>query len=304
MTVPTGYQHVAYARSLAEFGVPRSLPHSGGYLLERTINGSSYRDAMGCYPLFSCADWRPLKADIDELARDLVCVSLVTDPFGAMSADELLDCFKHRVVPFKNHFVADMRRPPDDFVSRHHRYYARQARSLVDVERCDDPSRFLEDWVGLYSNLIARHRLNGMKAFSRRAFEQQLSIPGMVMLRAIHEGQTVGAHLWYAHRDVIHSHLAACSPRGYEVLASYALYSFALETFARDARWINFGAGAGLNDKEADGLTRFKRGWATETRIAYFCGRIFDQNRYSQIVAAAAVPDKGYFPAYRYHEFQ
>jgi hypothetical protein len=299
----TGYRHSAYIQSLAEFGAPRALLRSGGYLLERAISGFPYRDAMGCYPLFSCTDWRGLRADIDELARDLVCVSLVTDPFASVSSDELLDCFKYRVVPFKSHFVADMRRSPDKFVTQHHRHYARKARSLVDVERCEDPGRFLEEWLVLYSNLIERHRLKGIKAFSRRAFAEQLNTPGMVMLRAIHEGRAVGAHLWYAHGDVLHSHLTACSPRGYELMASYALHSFALETFAGEARWINFGAGAGLDSRGTDGLTKFKRGWATETRTAYFCARILDSRIYSELLVAAGQPDENYFPGYRKGEF-
>ena len=43
----TGYLHPGYARSLAEFGTPRELERSGGWLLERAIPGSSYFDAMG-----------------------------------------------------------------------------------------------------------------------------------------------------------------------------------------------------------------------------------------------------------------
>ena len=82
--------------------------------------------------------------------------------------------------------------------------------------------------VDLYDHLIARHRY-GIKAFSRRPFGLQLGVPGAVMLRATHAGQTVGAHLWYVQDDVVHSHLAAASPRGYELQVSYALYWFALE---------------------------------------------------------------------------
>src|SRR3990172_4731763 len=75
----TGYLHPGHAASLAEFGTPRPLPHSGGWLLERTIPGSESRDAMGCYPLFACRDWSRLPMDLEDLARDLVSVSLVTD---------------------------------------------------------------------------------------------------------------------------------------------------------------------------------------------------------------------------------
>ena len=190
---------------------------------------------MGCYPLFCCTNWSELKADIDELVRELICISLVTDPFGSYDTQDLQNCFKDKFVPFKTHFVADLRRPPGEFVTKHHRHYARRALRHLDVERCDEPQQFLDEWVALYDNLIARHQLSGIKAFSRRAFSMQLAIPGIVMLRAKCRGETVGAHLWYVQGDVVHSHVAATSARGYDLMAPFALYWFALQTFASDA---------------------------------------------------------------------
>ncbi len=42
----TGYLHPAYAHSLAEFGNPRSLPGSGGWILEGETPDAVARDAM------------------------------------------------------------------------------------------------------------------------------------------------------------------------------------------------------------------------------------------------------------------
>jgi hypothetical protein len=258
---------------------------------------------MGCYPLFSCVDWSGLKADLDELAADLISVSVVTDPFGSFDAQDLRSCFTHKVVPYKAHFVADLRRPPGEFVTKHHRYYADRARGLVEIERCDRPNHFLDEWVSLYDHLVVRHHLSGIKAFSRHAFSLQLTIPGAVMLRAIHDGQTVGAHLWYVEDEVVYSHLAAANAVGYDLHVSYALYWFALATFAHQAVWIDFGAGAGVHSDGTDGLSWFKRGWATETRPTYLCGRIFDHAGYAHALAARGLPESDYFPAYRRGEF-
>jgi hypothetical protein len=65
-------------------------------------------------------------------------------------------------------------------------------------------------------------------------------------------------------------------------------------------RWLNLGAGAGLQAGGDDGLTRFKRGWSTGTRQSWFCGRIFDQRRYDRAVRGAG--SGSYFPAYRHGE--
>jgi hypothetical protein len=143
----------------------------------------------------------------------------------------------------------------------------------------------------------------GIKAFSKSAFAAQFEVPGLVMMRATHQGTTVGAHLWYQHGSVVYSHLAAVNALGYELMASYALHWYALQTFAGEACWLNLGAGSGTVDHEDGGLTRFKRGWATGTRTAYLCGRIFHQSKYQAILQAHQNPPSDYFPAYRRGEF-
>jgi hypothetical protein len=294
-----GYLHASYARSLAEFGKPRFLPHSQGWLLERPIAGTSYVDVMGCYPLFSCPDWDRLGHDLDEAAGDMVSVSLVADPFGNYRFTDLKRLFGGRAFPFKEHFIADLRHSPNEFVSTHHRYYAKRVLQSVQVERVDQPAAFVAEWCELYSNVIKRYRLQGIKAFSPRAFAAQLNVPGIVMLRAHREGQTLGAHLWYLQGDVAYSHLAASNTHGHALSVAYALNWAAIETFAGGTRWLDFGGTAGFNAAASDGLTFFKRGWSTGTRTAYFCGRVFDERKYAEAAAIRGLGDNGYFPAYR-----
>jgi hypothetical protein len=277
------------------------LPRSGGWVLEREIPGEQARDAMGCYPLFTCRNWRALKADLDEL-DGIVSLSLVVDPFGTSDETSLRSCFQDVLVRFKEHFVVDLDRSIDTAVSAHHRYYSRKALERVDVERCNAPEEHLDEWVELYRHLIARHELTGIKAFSRNAFAAQLRVPGLVMLRATSDGETVGAHLWYRQGPVAYSHLTALNPRGYDLMASYALYWFAMKTFAEEVSWLNLGAGSGAETGPDDGLTAFKRGWTTDTRQAYFCGRVFDRPMYERLSGARPGP-VGYFPAYRSGEF-
>ena len=60
-------------------------------------------------------------------------------------------------------------------------------------------------------------------------------------------------------------------------------------------RWVDLGgtAGTGAGD---EGLARFKRGWASEQRDAYLCGRIIDQVAYARLAEAHS---SEWFPAYR-----
>jgi lipid II:glycine glycyltransferase (peptidoglycan interpeptide bridge formation enzyme) len=108
--------------------------------------------------------------------------------------------------------------------------------------------------------------------------------------------------LWYVLGNVGYYHLGAYNHAGYELRASFALFWRAIEHFAaKGLRWLNLGAGAGLEGSSTDGLSRFKRGWSTGT--AYFCGRIFDRAKYSEVVKASGVSAADYFPAYRKGEF-
>jgi len=301
-----GYMSREYAAAFAEFGAPRQLARSGGWLIERAIAGTQHRDAMGCYPLFGCADWSALAADLDDLKHELVSVALVADPFGKHELAALERAFDV-VRPFKQHFIADLHGDWEQLISRHHRYYARRALREARVEICDDPPSFLEEWLSLYEALVSRHELRGLKAFSRESFARQLRVPGLVMFRMIAGDMTVGGQLWFVQRGAAYNHLQAASQDGYTISAAYGLCYEALRHFAAgkpgQVRWLDLGAGAGLDGNGADGLTAFKRGWSSETRPAYFCGRIFDRELYDALVRQKYVLANGYFPAYRQGEF-
>lgn len=258
---------------------------------------------MGCYPRFSCVDWSHLN-DIDDVGAELTSLVLVTNPFGGYTQESLRRTFKDLVKPFKEHFVVDLRATPESFVQAHHQRNARKALEAVSVERCERRASCLEDWNNLYANLVARHNIRGIARFSNSCFSQALKVPGAIMLRAMHKGQTVGMTWWFVSGGVGYYHLGAYSDAGYELRASFALFWRAIELFkAEGLHWLDLGAGAGLGNTATDGLSRFKRGWSTGTRTAYLCGRIFNRSRYDQIVEAKGIHTTDYFPAYRTGEF-
>jgi hypothetical protein len=248
--------------------------------------------------LFACEDWSQLGLDLDELGSDLVSLTLVADPFGAPPPSELRRWFDV-VAHFKDHFVVDPRACPEAFVSSHHRRYAAKARRELRVERCEDPVALSNDWVRLYGGLVDRHRVRGMAAFSPRSLMKQLEVPGLVMFRAVQGKRTVGLTLWYARGCVAYYHLGAWDDAGYRARASFALIWSAIMHFRDRRQWVDLGGGAGLTLTDDDGLSRFKRGWATGSRPAYICGRIFDHERYRQLAEATGNSQSSYFPAYR-----
>lgn len=298
-----GYQQRAYAEALADLGAPLSLPRSRGWLLQRAIPGSNLHDAMGVYPLFSCANWDALGDDLEALAGQLVSAVLVADPFGDYSVDRLRRWFPDVMRPFKEHFVVDLSSSPTTFVADNHRRNARKSLQAVAVTRCEPAGQWADQWTALYRSLIQRHQISGPAAFSDQSLTAQLRVPGMIAWRAEAGGETVGMVLWYVQGDVGYYHLAAYSDEGYRLRASFAIFWRALEYFAASGlRWLNLGAGAGLQAAE-DGLTRFKRGWSTGTRTAMLCGRVFDRAEYDALIRARQIGATSYFPAYRLSEF-
>jgi hypothetical protein len=265
-------------------------------VLERAApGGAPARDAMGCYPLFACRDWSRLADDVEELAAagGLVSLSLVTDPFGEHDPARLRRPFPDVLVPFKEHFVVELGRAPEEFVAAHHRRNARRALESLRVEvRAGDAAGLAAEWTRLYSHLVERHHVRGLTAFSAASFAKQLAVPGLTVLRATRGGETVGMTLWYEDgRGVAYYHLGAYSPEGYERRASFALFWRALEHFgAAGLRWLCLGAGAGLSGGGEDGLSR---------------GRVFDRRRYEELARARGIDPAaaGYFPAYRAGEF-
>jgi hypothetical protein len=297
-----GYGAAAYVHSLDEFGTPRALPRSGGWLLERQIPDATERDAMGAYPLFSCRRWDVLGDDLDDLTGELVSVALVADPLGRHSPELLRQTF-HIADPFKEHYVVDLGDEGLPFVSSHHRRKAARALREVTVVEHDAPRSLLETWLTLYAELARRRGFSGLRAFSRTAFERQLRVPGMLAFEAQRDGRTVSIALWLRRGRTAYYHLGASAAEGYAVSASHGLFWRALERFAEQrVDVVLLGGGAGLRTSRDDGLELFKRGWATRTIPAYFCGRILDGRTYERLRRRLGVSATSYFPAYRHGE--
>jgi hypothetical protein len=294
----TGYMSPEYVASLSAFGRPVALPRCGGFLLEREIPGEDAFDAMGPYPLFCCADWSALPADLERLARRVISVVLVTDPFGPDDISEISGAFSHGLVRYKDHHVIDLEVPIETSACAHHRRNARKALAQLTVDLITEPRDCLDSWCRLYGELIRRHRLTGPIRFSRDAFELQLSVAGLAALRAIdQDGSVVGMVLWYCQGDVGYYHLAAYSPGGYAKNASYALFWSSALQFRGRLRWLSLGAGAGATCDGTDGLTRFKTGWSAHVRPTYLGRHVACPERYAELCTGRAATD--FFPAYR-----
>jgi len=296
-----GYLDPLYIDSLSEWGKPRKLKKCGGWILERQIPGSNEIDGMGPYPIFMCEDYSSMDDDLQDLEDDLVTISLVTDPFADLSLSPLEKLFD-LVIPFKEHYITDLDVPVVEAVTQHHRYYSRRGFKDVQVDVIENPIDFLDEWVNLYQTISDRHHIEGLRAFSMKAFEKQLRIPGMVMFRAVYQDKPIGEALCLIHDNVAYGHLMGISELGHKLGVTYPIYWTHLEYLKGKTRWVNWGGVSGIINDASNGLAKFKKGWSTEKRIAYFCGKILNKRKYQSLNVLSGEVENKYFPPYRIGE--
>lgn len=293
------YQSREYIDALSEVGDPVALPRSDGTLLRRAIGDTGEFDAIGPYPFLCCNRWRELNSDLDGL-DGLVSAAAVADPFGDYDPTLLRACFPDVCFAFKEHFIVDLTVPPDARVSKHHKRNAIKALRHIDVAAESRPRELRDDWVRLYGCLVSRHGIRGVAAFSAASLARQLDVPGLLAVSARLHDRVVGMVLWYVRDDVAYYHLGAYDDEGYSRRASFAVFWRSMELLAeRSVRYVGLGGGAGVESDAGDGLARFKRGWATGTRPAYFCGRVLQPDRYEELTRNAGMENASFFPAYR-----
>lgn len=297
----SGYSSREYAASLSEFGDPQKLSHCGGWILARDIPNSPHKDAMGCYPLFSCKDWSRINLDIKALNDELVSLVLVTDPFGDFNPQKLANIFDLCFF-FKDHYVTDLSLPIEKSIRKRSRKYALKALRMLTVEHCLQPEPYLDEWLDLYGHLRNRHKISGINTFSEESFRLLMKTPGVELFVARKNQEIVGIDIWLISGEYGYAHLSAISPRGYEMRASYALYYFAIQHYSDHLHWLDHGGASGIH-KTDDGLTMFKRGWASGTKPVYCCGKVLNRKKYDEICAKKQIPETVYFPAYRVGEF-
>jgi hypothetical protein len=223
------------------------------------------------------------------------------DPLSAERAGgALAAAFPDLLLPYKQHFLVDLQSDWTRRLPLNHKRNAKKALSQVEVQRCGDPAAALGIWCDLYAALKRRHGISGLGDFPRQSFALQLGAPGLIVFKATARAQTVAMHLWFVEGDTAYYHLGASSADGYRLGAAFALMGSALhELQCMGVRWaVLGGAPDAAASGEADGLARFKEGWATCARSAYLCGFICDRGAYNNLTSRQE-NSSSFFPGYR-----
>jgi hypothetical protein len=138
-----------------------------------------------------------------------------------------------------------------------------------------------------------------MHDFPLRHHEALAQLSGVAAIGGFSESRLVSCHIWVCHGGHAMSHLVASNDTGYAIGAAYAVNDASIELLS-ECEVLNFGGAPGAQDGDADGLVRFKRGFANTTAPAYLCGKVLDAETYTTLSRQAGGPiQSGYFPAYR-----
>jgi len=286
------YSSAAYARALSFLGPALSVPAWGNFVIKRDIPGASVHDASGPYPRMHFPPGADLAGGLEQLRQhELVSVVLIPDPFGGPEPAEFEESFPI-CRPFKTHHYVDY--AVGYSPTKHHRDEIRRGLRRCLIERVNLRDH-LEEWTHLYGNLIARHEITGTANFPSSYFDAISAMPAFVAFAAYVGGEVAAMSLWFEHDGVATSHLAAANALGYSNGANYAMNDAAITHFSSGAL-IDLGGGAGIADDPADGLFRFKQGFANSSKTAFLCGAILDPERYSSLSRGR---DQSFFPAYR-----
>ena len=292
-----GYLHPFYAQSFSEIGEVIFLPKSKGWLIKRQIPGTTLFDAMGPYPLFFCENWEYLIEDIFSLRDQIVSIILVIGPHQELPKIKFKNFFD-LFYEYKNHYIFDKSKPLAQTISSGRRYDAMRALKDVNVDLKISPNIDLEEWCHLYSNLIERYQITGIRAFSEKSFKNQLTIPNTYFFRVLFNGELIGGNIFYIQNHTAYWHLSACTEKGYQLHASYAAIWTAIKVFSKKIHRIDFGGTTNMKDNKFNGLAQFKSGWSNSTECSYFCGKILNLQKYRQLIKEHD-ENKKWFPAYR-----
>lgn len=289
------YATLPYAETLAHVGQPIHVPAWQTYVIARELGGHA-RDAMGPYPLACLGAESDLRGGVETLrAGGFVSITLIVDGVVGPSLDRFRETMS-LVRPFKAHYLFDPASGPYR-PSSHHRYEIRRAvKQGVDVQEVA-LGDVLEPWTALYDELIVRRGITGVQRFGRASFQALARCRGLRTIAAFLGGDLVSCHLWFEYAGHVWSHLAVSSTVGYATGAAYAVHDYSIRSF--HDRVIDMGGNAGTADSAADGLARFKSGFANRTSTAYLVGAVLAPGEYRRLCEANETARSDYFPAYR-----
>lgn len=292
----TGYLSDAYTSSLLEFGHRAYLQRLNLALMKRKIDERGISDYTNFYPMAfvkeSNHDWWGLELETAHKILTGISLTLITDPL--IKIDEFIISQFDYAKKYKTHYLVNLKKElqfEDEVLNKVNEFNSTGYEVKIKISTESIAQQF---WK-LYQNLIKKHNITGIAAFSEQSIIKQFQVPGIVVFEASKDKGPVCIRTFYIQGDNVYYHLGASNHKGYGIQASYAIHYEAIRFFKQLG--LNYLVLGGTTDgANAAGLERFKKLWANETRTNYILGKILNKEIYD-ILSKDKTGD--YFPLYR-----
>jgi hypothetical protein len=284
---PPFYGSVSFARNNQRAATPLWITEWKSCVLARPITATSLQDACAAYPLFQIGKSADIRGGLEKMrAEHLISFVGILDP--VRHGKDVARLFSYNA-PLKVHYVVRGNVPYAP--SKHHRTELRRAEKICVIES-GPVSPWLTDWDRLYAD--QSNRWTELHRFGMAHWLDICVDPRLTAFRCVVGGEITAMALVVRQDGHAYYHLAANTPSGRRQGAAYALVDAMIDA-NRDLESINLGGGL-ARVREADGLAKFKEGFANSEIVATLVGEVLDDAVYRKLSA-----DRGssFFPAYR-----
>jgi len=217
------------------------------------------------------------------------------------------------VKPYKTHAIVDLQSYDSSKLPENHRRNIKKAstggyhhgdRDWLSVEVCTIPQHYSKLVMSLYSNLKDRHTISSdsWTNYSLEQIEILLIVPGAVLFKTVrHDGmfgqsvEIVNYSLFYIDGNNVYYHLSCQSDTGYKMNSNFLMMDTAIKFF-KGLGLNKLELGGAADGTSGEGLWRFKKGFANETKQNHIIKVIYDKDHYNGMCEGKE--DNGRFPAY------
>ncbi|MFB5662690.1 GNAT family N-acetyltransferase [Alteribacillus sp. HJP-4] len=178
----------------------------------------------------------------------------------------------------------------------------RSLRKGVSYEIIEKPSN-LEEFKEIYYSTMKRNNASDFYYFDDDYFNKVITHfqNNIINVKANFQNKTIAQGLFFIYNDLIHIHLSGTLSNYLHLSPAYIL-RYAITLWGKEKGYSIIHHGGGRTNSTEDGLYKFKKGFAKNTKYDFYIGKkIWNNDVHKKLCEITGVNSQiEYFPAYRY----
>ncbi len=279
----TGYASTEYAQVYENensqiFGFPYEN------FLKNKIPNTEYYDYCNVYP-FLANNYHWLADDFDKNAVSSV---LITNPLREVVINRSME-----LEVYKEHSIVNLKDYDLSKISEGHRRNIKK--SSLEIKVHAEPLKILDIVIAYKNDLKERHGITGITDYTKEQLAKLISVPGTFLFTAQDGSYYCNTTLFYVQDNDVYMHFSYQGQGGIEKNANFKMIHQACMFFKQlGLDRLLLGS---VPDGGNSGLSRFKKGFASELKNNYIIKTIINKELYSKL---SENKTDGFFPSYRY----